>query len=345
MDLTKPLRVIDHSDLSPIEKARARALAKSYGHQWSTFDGKFVAAELDLAVKLKDTDGWTLGGTIDTLCKRKGKYVMIEHKTRTGDVHNTSDGYYRSLAHNTQITLYCILLGGYEYEMEQTIYDVVRKIGSAKRRVPAGTAKDPDSIKQGTCQEIEQHGTYHGMLCDGKELVRLANYNQLKAEKKHCGPFQESDELYEHRITVDVAENADRFYKQYGQIHRSYEQMGGFVETLKQICRQIDSIDHDNENCWAQNTSQCNSYGTSCEYMDICADRDDLASDNFQDRKGGSTSGDRVLSHSKMTCYLSCPRKYFYRYIKKREHSRIKPPALKFGQVFHEFLAEFWQDR
>ena len=344
------LKVIDHSDLSPIEKARARALAKTYPHMWTGFDAKFVAAELELSVTLKGTDDgehgdWVLSGTIDTLCKRKGEYVMIEHKTRTGDVTNLSDGYYRSLAHNTQITLYCILLQQNGYPVEQTIYDVIRKIGSTKRRIPAGTAKDPDDIKRGTCQEIEQYGTYHGLDCEGREMVRLANYNQLKAEKKHGGPFLESDHLYESRITVEVAEKADMFYHQLGQLHRSYEQMGEFVKTLKDVCRQIDAINSDDEACWSQNTSQCNSYGTACEYMDVCGGSDDLSSDNYQDRRGGSTSGDRTLSHSKMTCFLSCQRKYFYRYKKKREHARIKPPALKFGSVLHEFFAEFWQGR
>ena len=66
------LPIITKSELSPIEKARATALARNYAWCWTVFEAVIVAVELPLEVELKETNGWLLSGTIDTLARRDG---------------------------------------------------------------------------------------------------------------------------------------------------------------------------------------------------------------------------------------------------------------------------------
>ena len=338
------LPIITKSELSPIEKARATALARNYAWCWTGFKGEIVGVELPLEVELKETNGWLLSGTIDTLTRRDGEYIMIEHKTKAGEVDKIHDGYYRKLKHDMQITMYHILLECNGMPVEQTIYDVIRKLGTSAKRIPAGKLDD-ENPKAGTQAEMCKLGTYHGMELDGKDLAWLAAYMEKKTlGEVDPGPLKESPKLYEFRMSVAIAEDPEKYFKQYGQIRRTHEQMGSAITALRSVCNRIDDTPHEEEQ-WCQNTSQCNSYGTACEYMDVCAGFQDIDGDQYNDRKGSATSAEKSLSHSKLTCYLSCQRKYYYRYVCKREHAKEKAPALQFGSVFHEFLAGFWESR
>jgi len=343
-DFKTLLPIITKSELSPVEKARATALALNYPCQWNTFQAEVVGVEMELEVILEGTDDWKLTGTIDTLCKRDGKFIMVEHKTRSGEVDKVGDGYYRRLRHDMQITMYHILLECNLYPVDQTIYDVIRKLGTLCKRIPAGKMTDP--VPQvGTRAEMCKLGSYHGMAVDGRDMARLAKYIEKSAAEEDVEPLKETASLYGLRMAVAVAEKPEKYYKQYGQIYRSYEQMDSAMRTLKAVCNRIDQTDHEDPTQWAQNTSQCNSYGTACEYMDVCAGYQDIQGDQYVDRQGSGTSGDKNLSHSKLTCYLSCQRKYYHRYILKREHAKEKAPALQFGSVMHEFFAGFWENR
>jgi len=338
-DVSSLLPIITKSELPPVDKARATALALNYPSQWENFDGNIVATEMELKVEMKNCNGWVLAGIIDTLAERDGEYIMIEHKTRSGDVDNVGDGYYRRLAHDMQITMYHILLECNGYPVEQTIYDVVRKLTTLCRRIPAGKMGD-ENVKVGSRAEMCKLGSYHGMDLDGKDLAWLAAYMEKLAVDDTLEPLKESPKLYGLRMAVAIAERPEKYFKQYGQIRRSYEEVEHALAGLRQVCQQIDATDPTDLAVWPMNTAQCNSYGTACEFMDVCAGVQDINGDQYQDRK--QRSGPKELSHSKLCSYHGCKRKYHYRYNMGKEHVRQRAPALEFGSVMHLYFAAYF---
>jgi len=230
------LTAISESTLPDIDKKRALALATHYPDQWMRFDAEVVGAEIPVAVELPGTD-WTFVGKIDLLCRDPRGLIMIEHKTRSGDVDNVGDGYYRRLAHDMQITMYHILLECNGYPVEQTIYDVVRKLTTLCRRIPAGKMGD-ENVKVGSRAEMCKLGSYHGMDLDGKDLAWLAAYMEKLAVDDTLEPLKESPKLYGLRMAVAIAERPEKYFKQYGQIRRSYEEVEHALAGLRQVCQQ-----------------------------------------------------------------------------------------------------------
>ena len=77
--------IISSSTLTDENKARAEALVSEYPNQWQDFDCQVVGAEVPVVVELPETD-WLYVGKIDLLCQQNDQLVMIEHKTRSGEI-------------------------------------------------------------------------------------------------------------------------------------------------------------------------------------------------------------------------------------------------------------------
>ena len=319
------LTAISESTLPDIDKKRALALATHYPDQWMRFDAEVVGAEIPVAVELTGTD-WTFVGKIDLLCRDPRGLIMIEHKTRsTSDVSKPYDPYYQKLSFDAQISAYHLAQFALGDPIERTIYDVIKKITTKPKAIPMGSEG-----ALGTRSEIMEHGTYY------KGVVQLKNWQEP--------PAKETPGLYGNRISYEVMTDPRKFFHQYSLIHRNRRQLADCAKQLTQICENIDRATLDA--AWYQNTSNCFSYGSKCEYFDLClgiSDPDD--EEKWRERKGSSISGSRSISHSKATCFQSCRRKYYWRYVKKIEPVKPDSAALHFGSVFHEALEKFWANR
>ena len=318
------LTVIRESTLPEVEKHKALALATHYPKQWEKFDAEVVGAEIPVAVELPGTD-WTFVGKIDLLCRDPRGLVMVEHKTRSSaDISQTYDPYYQKLSFDAQISAYHLAQYALGDPIERTIYDVIKKITTKPKAIPKGSEG-----AMGTRSEIELHGTYHGV-----EVLQGAAQGLPK----------EDEGLYGIRIAAEVEADPEKYFFQYALIHRNKRQLAECAKQLTQICIDIDRAQLDG--AWYQNTSNCFSYGSKCEYFDLCLGVSDLDDpEKWRERKGSDLSGDRTISHSRATCFQSCRRKYYWRYVKKIEPVKPDSAALHFGSVFHEALEQYWANR
>ena len=319
------LTVISESTLPEVEKHKAVALATHYPAQWEKFDGEVVGAEIPVAVELPGTD-WTFVGKIDLLCRDPRGLVMVEHKTRSAaDISQPWDPYYQKLSFDAQISAYHLAQYALGDPIERTIYDVIKKITTKPKAIPMGT----DGCV-GSRSEMMEHGTYYK--------------GPVSPEIVMEPPAKETPDLYANRISYDVRIDPRKYFHQYSLIHRNRRQLADCAKQLTQICEGIDRAQLDG--AWYQNTSNCFSYGSKCEYFDLClgiSDPDD--EEKWRERKGSSISGSRSISHSKATCFQSCRRKYYWRYVKKIEPRKPDSAALHFGSVFHEALETYWANR
>ena len=147
-------------------------------------------------------------------------------------------------------------------------------------------------------------------------------------------------ELYHIRLCRDVKKDPDRHYCRVGNIQRSTEQMVDTLAVLQQVAVDIDNCESYGN--WYQNTQACNMYNSACEYLPLCMGISDPSSDNWVARTGGTPIGERTLSHSRISCFQLCRRKYFWRYVEGIERDRPTSDALTFGKAFHQALEAWW---
>ena len=318
--LLKALSVIaDSEDLTDFDKVRAAALMTGYDRHWGEQQWDTVAVEKDVLFEIPQT-AWTYAGKIDTLATGSKYYgsalVMIEHKTTTQDLSKKTAVYFSKLSYDEQISRYHLAQWLMEDPLDQTIYDVIRKITTKPKRLTKA-----DKV------EIEG-GTYNGVELPSEDIEET-----LELER-------EDVRLYQLRVRREVLDNPEKYFLRKGNIQRSTEQMVETLAVLQQIVVDIDNAEAYNH--WYQNTQACNMYNSACEYLPLCMGISDPGSDTWVERTGSSISGPRVLSHSRASCFQLCRRKYYWRYVEGIKRDEASSPALTFGSAIHQALEAWW---
>lgn len=307
------------TDVVMFELSKLKALVRGYHNRYAD-DNVWRCLSVEEAVRfnIPQTD-MVYVGMIDTMVENYGETVMVEHKTIGRDV-KPSDAYFQKLAYDGQVSLYHLAKYLDGNPIDQTIYDVVRKLTIKPKRIPAGKE---GAI--GTKSEIEEHGTYYGHALDGDGV----------------SPDRESPALFELRCLHEVDANPDKYFIRLGNVVRSEQQMAETLNDLVHVAKDIEQATQ--TGAWYQNTTMCEKYGSPCEFMTLCRGVEDPENVNWEPRKKSDISADNTLSYSGMSTFLTCRRKYYWRYIYGIQRRTETPPALAFGKAFHLALENWWQ--
>ena len=316
--LTKALTTLDQLEIDQVETAKARALITGYHHRYQNDEWSCLDAEVPVIFEIPYTD-LTYVGMIDTLVSGYGKQrVMIEHKTIGRDL-KEYDAFTGRLPFESQISRYHLASLLKDEPIDQTIYDVIRKITIKPSRIAKGKE---NSI--GTLWEIENEGTYYGF--DVPDLPEDLE--------------RETAKLFEFRCTHDVLERPEKYYHRFGHITRSSHELRDTLIQLIDIAKDIESCK--TRGRWYQNTEACERFGSPGEFLNLCRNTESIDDEVWGSRTGGSVSGQDRLSHSGIGCFLTCRRKYFYRYVQRIERRVEKSNALIFGSAIHQSLEAWW---
>jgi hypothetical protein len=293
-----------------------------------------VEAEAERSFPIPNSD-YSAYGKLDTLVHESrgdGKepyLVQLEHKTGQRDA--DSDGVYPFLTANVneQITTYAMLQSANGQPIHSTVIDYVKVPGIRPKVIPTG--KTADSV--GTLREIRGMGTYFG-----NELS-----SPTKQEYSEGSKIKENYECYRYRVRNDIKENPDRYFARRGPIFRNNVEMLEQLAALEQVTRDIDRANEEKHlGSFYKNTSQCLAYNSTCEYMSLCDGTSTEDSDDWVSRSGGSKTGSKSLSFSKATCFKSCRRKFYHRYVQgivKRQH---EAKSLRIGSLFHVGVEHYY---
>ena len=326
--LERSLKSLELSELDAIELAKAKALITGYALKWGDQEWETVGVEEIVGFEIGET-GWKYKGKVDTLVKGYGyPLVMVEHKTTTVDLTDEYHPYFLKLGHESQLSRYHLALHLQERPLSQTVYDCIRKLSIKPKSLPIGTAKNA----LGSRTELVQSGTYYGYTVG--EGVDWSSTDP---------PAKEDIRLFFLRCLYTVTTQHDKYFKRVGNITRSREALKDTYVQLHQIATDINRARADG--AWYQNTNSCNAYNSPCEYLPLCRGVSHEGDVVWRERKGGETSGDDSLSHSKASCFMSCRRKYYYRYERKIEPDRPSSAALTFGSAIHLALEEYWKHK
>jgi hypothetical protein len=324
--LQKSLEILKCSELEAIELAKAKALMVGYDLKWGEQQWHTEGVEDVVGFEIGDT-GWTYKGKVDTLVSGYGHdLVMMEHKTTTQDLSDQLHPYFTRLTHEGQVSRYHLALYLEDKPISQTVYDVIRKLSIKPKSIPIGTPKK----LLGSRLELQERNQYYG-------------YDVGEHMDWESTPATEDIRLYYLRCLHTVTTQHEKYYVRVGNITRDNEAL---KDTYTQLLQIVDDIQRaEARGAWYQNTNSCNSYNSPCEYLSLCRGLSSESDVVWRERKGGETSGDTTLSHSKASCFMSCRRKYYYRYVRKIEPDRPASAALTFGSAIHLALEEYWKNK
>jgi len=91
---------------------------------------------------------------------------------------------------------------------------------------------------------------------------------------------------------------------------------------------------------WPRNTNACNGNFGTCEFLQLCADDNEITRATFKQRAqvDHETEGDKRLeSYSSLTQFRTCPKLYFWKQMQMLEPCEMKD-ALSQGREIHAGL-------
>jgi hypothetical protein len=305
-------------------------LIRGYARHYSGSGWKATGIEVPYSLKgiRPHGDGWRntskylLVGKCDLLAKNPSLYpdkeFLFDRKTTTSDLSPQSD-YWGRLGIENQINTYwlaCSLLGK---NIGGFVWDVTRK--------PDIRPKD---LTKAAIKEIATNGLYQGMEVSQETRGAVAGGEIIK----------ETMELYGLRLRGHIAENPDRYYAR-KMIFRNLEDLALYAEELNAIIKDIGRAVK--EKRFYKNTDSCFAYHHACEYLPLCnAGMSEVPQDD--ERYVSRELNEKSFSHSKIQCYMTCRKKYYWRYVKGIERRREdKAEALRFGSLFHEAMEHYWE--
>lgn len=304
-----------------IEKARAIALAYAMyyandGYETAGIEIPFCLPFIDPETE-EPMEGVSYGGIIDAIVRRKGLLFFCDHKTTK----QVDWAYWQELKTNPQLTQYSLAARQAGIQIDGFLWDVIVK-----------PTISPKKLTKAAKEEIEEYGTYCSQ----------------PLRESYRGEEEETPSLYGLRVFVAYTENPEKFFQR-RILTRTDDNLLEYLEetttTIKEIARCKAS-----PNLFTRSLNACKSYGTLCEYHQLCADKDESRYQPIPDRPK-EKDPDSIMksgsySPSRLGAFQLCRRKFKHRYIDKIESKRKEyVDATEFGTLFHSGMEVFLQSR
>lgn len=256
----------------PYRDMTLKALYEGYLDRWERDDDERfekVAAEVYFEAPLMnpETGGisktWVLAGKIDAIAREKatGKLYIIEHKTTSSDIGPGSD-YWRRLAIDGQVSGYYVGAQANGYEVENCLYDVIRK----PTMYPSKSI--PMLDEEGLKIVVDEETGERVMKKDGTPRQSAGEGMKLLVR-------DETPEEWYKRLELDILQRPDYYYARV-EVARSADDLTDYLFDMWAVGREI--ADAQRLGRFSRNPQNCQSYG-KCEFFDVCsgcADIDDV---------------------------------------------------------------------
>jgi ATP-dependent helicase/DNAse subunit B len=205
-----------------------------------------------------------LRGKIDRLCKVGDRIMAVEYKTTGSPIDSDSD-YWLKLRLDTQVSVYSYAAMRDGWQVQGTLYDVLRKPRSK-----------PRLLTQAEVKRVIKDGEWYGgpvavkITEDDEGKVTQVWANGVETTEIKNGAkgwqFRETPEMFGFRLLHDMYENPDNYFAR-KEIARTTKELRQFEVELYNIAvtiglmRRLDNFYHNEQSC-------DNPY--PCQYKPIC---------------------------------------------------------------------------
>ena len=236
-----------------IERLRIQAYIHGYYRRWlhTRDDYHVLGVEHEFLREAEGKKG--RAGKLDVLARRKsdGKLVIIEHKTASkfAKADDPSSAYWSKLSMDTQVCFYHRNIEDMYGEEPEVIYDVIIKTKSTPLK--------------------------------GSARKRKAETDAEFAQRKYDSAETPSE--YSARIRkVYIEEGAERYIRK--TVHVTRDEVDRKLDELQHVIHDIEESPR-----WGihrvRNTTACNSYGGTCEFLGVCTGLEQLDDPKFEKKE------------------------------------------------------------
>lgn len=197
-----------------------------------------------------------LAGKIDAIAREVngGRKLIVEHKTTSCDIGPGSD-YWLKLPIDGQVSGYYVGARVKGYEVENCLYDVIRK----------PTIRPSSSIPV-----LDENGLKIVMDSEGNRVMNKDGKKPRQTEDAALGYVMqkraESPEEWYQRLTEDIANNPDKYYQRM-EVARSESDLEDYLFDMWALSKEL--ISAGNTGRYSRNPNACSVFG-NCEYFDVC---------------------------------------------------------------------------
>jgi PD-(D/E)XK nuclease superfamily len=307
--------------------AIARGLMTGYHHRWISEDWTVETIEQEFHVPIFNPASkrrsllYTHAGKFDGIVSQNGDDYLLEHKTCREEI-SPGSAYWTRLAIDTQISGYLLASWHLGRKLKGVLYDVIRKPEIRPKRLSLNETS-----------RVQTTGCY----CN----VRLSEDCMLQFG--HSGDLRETAEMFQARLVQDTLERPEWYFGRQ-LVTRLDQELLTYAEELWRTVKDIHAAESLGDH--RRNDKACFAYHRPCEYLGLCSGHDcpgphwrqlPTLHPELEDPSCGSTT----LTHSRISSFVTCRRKHFYRYGLGITQWGI-PEALAFGSLLHEALAAWW---
>jgi len=192
-------------------------------------------------------------GKIDKLAMVDGLLTIIEHKTTSQDISPDSD-YFKRLRIDAQIGNYFAAARSLGYDVQQIIYDVIRKPALRPNNIPLLDDEGIKIVLDSNGERVRNK--------DGKTWRQTSNEEQgyvLQTRMETPGEFGD-------RIRNDIASRPEYYFTR-RVIGRIDADVAESEQALFDKAKRLDY--HEKINSWPRNTGACIGFGR-CACFDLC---------------------------------------------------------------------------
>lgn len=243
--------------IDPYEQVRVEELLLGYDLCWRedaalyeviAVEAEYRCPQLNPAT-LARSRTWELGGKIDAIARRRedGRVLVVEHKTTSEAISSDADHYWQTLALDGQISGYVLGAESLGHQVDEVLYDVIRKVGLRPLRATA-----PEARKWRQPKTVEEK-TWH------PQDARLL-YTSQRLE-------DETPEEYRARVRAAIAEAPFEFFQRRA-IPRTESQIRDYMQDAWQLGRAMRDMELDGHA--PRNPSACHQYGTCAMWL-VCS--------------------------------------------------------------------------
>lgn len=265
-------------------------LTLGYVARWADSDLRAVAVEQSFELPLINPETgfpsrtFQLGGKYDGIVvDAEGRLHVLEHKTTASDLEFGSLYWAKVKALDTQVSLYIAGAKAAGYDVEDCIYDVIRKPGIRPLKATPVEERKFVEPKSRACKECKKKNATSGphieivddreVACvDGRIVTDPGGRLYLNQRER-----DETPEEFRLRVREDIAERPERYFAR-GHVVRLAEEEREFAFDTWQAAKMLHEAER--SGFAPKNPDACSVFGT-CEYLGVCSGEASIDNDHL----------------------------------------------------------------
>ena len=257
-------------------------LTIAYAARWADSDLRAVAVEQNFELPLINPETghasrtFRLGGRFDGIVvDGNGRLHVLEHKTTASDLEFGSLYWAKVKALDTQVSHYINGAKSAGYDVEDCIYDVIRKPGIRPGKATPVEEREYTKPKDRACKECKKKNpapgphieivdvSGHEVSCVDGRIVTDPGGRLYKSQREQ----DETAEEFRERVRADIAERPERYFAR-GPIVRLEAEEREHAFDVWQAAKMLHEAER--SGFAPKNPDACSAFGT-CEFLPVCS--------------------------------------------------------------------------